>query len=149
MIWDPFEELRKMHDEMDRLFGRVFKPLGSKGKELTPFKTARVPVSNIRETEKNVIADIELPGIPRENIELNVNEDSIEIKAQKKAENEVKKKGVYSYHSSASQFYRKIPLPAEVKPEQASAQFKDGLLKVEIPKARQIGHKKQKRIRIK
>lgn len=151
IIWDPIEDLRRMHEEMDRLFGRVFsRPLLSiKGKELKPYKEARVPVSDIKETEKSIIANIELPGIPKENVELNVTEDSIEVKARKKAEKEIKKKGMYSYQSSASQFYRKIPLPAEVKPDQAEAVFKDGLLKVEIPKVKQIEHKKSKRVIIK
>lgn len=151
MIWDPFEDLRRMHEEMDKLFGKVFsRPLlGVKGREIVPHKETRVPVSDIKETEKNVIANIELPGIPKENIELNVTEDSIEVKAQKKAEKEVKKKGMYSYESSASSFYRKIPLPAEVKPNEALAEFKDGLLKVEIPKVKQIEHKKSNRVSIK
>lgn len=148
MIWDPFEDLRRVHEEMDRLFGRVSRPLLGKNKELAPFKAARTPISGIKETGKSIIANIELPGIPKENIELNVTEDSIEIKAQKKEEAEVKKKGAYSYQSSASQFYRKLPLPAEVKPDQAQAEFKDGLLKVEIPKVKQIEHKKSKKIKI-
>jgi len=150
MIWDPFEDLGRMHEEMDRLFGRVFsRPLPGKGKELAPFRKARVPVSNIKETDKDVIANIELPGIPKENIELNVTEDSIEVKARQEAEKEVKKKGMYSYQSSTSQFYRKLPLPAEVKADQAKAEFKDGLLKVEVPKVKQIEHKKSKRVNIK
>ncbi len=150
MTWDPFEDLGRMHEEMDRLFGRVFsRPLWGKGKELVPFRKARVPVSDIKESEKNVIANIELPGIPKENIELNVTEDYIEVKAQQKAEKEVKKKGMYSYQSSASQFYKKLPLPAEVKPDQAVAEFKDGLLKVEIPKVKQIEHKKSTKVKIK
>ncbi len=149
-MWDPFEDLNKMHEEMDKLFGRVFsRPLlSSKAKGLTPLKTARTPVSDIKETEKNIIANIELPGIPKENIELNVTENSIEVKAQKKAEKEVKKKGMYSYEASASQFYRKLPLPAEIKPDQAKAKFKDGLLKVEVPKVKQIEHKKSKSVKI-
>lgn len=152
MIWDPFEDLRKMHEEMDILFGRVFsRPLlGSKtGKALAPLRSARVPASDIKETEKNVIANIELPGIPKENIELNVTEDSIEVKAQQKAEKEVKKRGMYSYEASASQFYRKIPLSVEVKPDEAVAEFKDGLLRVEIPRVKRIEHEKTKRVQIK
>lgn len=152
MIWDPFEDLRRMHEEIDKAFGRVFtRPLlGRKiGKELVPFKEARAPVSDIKETGKSIIATIELPGIPKENIELNVTEDSIEVKAQQKAEKEVKKKAIYSYQSKASQFYRKIPLPAEVKAEKAEAIFEDGLLKVEIPKVKQIEHKKTTKVKIK
>ena len=87
--------------------------------------------------------------ILKENIELNVGNDSIEVKALNKTEKEVKQKGVYSYEARSAQFYRKFPLPAEVKPEQAAAVFKNGLLRVEIPKAKQIEHKNGKRIDIK
>lgn len=148
MILDPFEELRRMHGEMDRVFEKVFRPVRHESRALEPSKKARVPISSIKETDKKIIAKIELPGIPKENIELNVRDDSIEVKAAQKAEKEVKKKGMYSYQSSASQFYRVMPLPAEVKANEASAEFKDGLLKVEIPKARAIEHKKPKRISI-
>jgi HSP20 family protein len=146
MIWDPFEDLGKMHEEMDRLFGKVLvKPLGIRALA----KPSRVPVSELKETEKAMLAKIELPGIPKENIELNITEDSIEVRGALKKEKEEKKKGMYSYESSATQFYRKIPLPVEVKPDAAKAEFKDGLLKVEIPKARQVEHRKPKRIQIK
>jgi len=147
-ILDPFEDLRRMHEEMDSLFGRVFRterPLLGEGKNLP----ARVPVSGIKETEKSIIAQIELPGVPKENIQLHVTEDAMEVRAEQKQEKEVKKKGAYSYQASASQFYRKIPLPKEVKPDQAVAVFKDGLLKVEIPKAKKIEHKKPKTVSIK
>lgn len=142
-----------MHEEIDNLFGRVFmgRPLlGSlkQGKALIPFKATRAAVADLKETGKSVIANIELPGIPKENIELNVTEDSIEVKAHQKAEKGVRKKGIYSYQSAASSFYRKLPLPVKVKPDQAIADFKDGLLRVEIPKAKQIEHKKPKRVKV-
>jgi HSP20 family protein len=145
-MWEPFEDLRKMHEEMDSLFGRVFRTpqlIGEKG------LVTRVPVSGVKETEKSIIAQFELPGIPKENIELNVTEDSIEVRGRQKKEKEVKNKGVYSYQASSSEFYRKIPLPTEVKPDQANAIFKDGLLKVEIPKRKEIEHKKSKKVAIK
>ncbi|MFH2028174.1 MAG: Hsp20/alpha crystallin family protein [Nanoarchaeota archaeon] len=154
MILDQFEELRRMHKEMDRLYERLSETgkvplLKASGKKLVPADRVRLPVSGISETESKVIVQIELPGVPKENIELNVGEDSIEVKALNKTEKEVKQKGAYSYEARSAQFYRKFPLPAEVKPEQAAAVFKDGLLRVEIPKAKQIEHKKGKRIDIK
>jgi len=152
MIWYPFEDLRKMHMRGDKLFNQlasIRRPLLiSKGKEDLSVKGNRIPVGNIKETEKSVIANIELPGIPKENIELNVTEDSIEVFGKQKTDNEVKGKGTYNYQSSTFQFYRKIPLSMKVVPEKAVAVLKDGLLKVEVLKAEQIDHK-GKRIDIK
>lgn len=147
MIWDPFEDLARMHEEMDRLFNRSFgtRPLlGSpKGKELSKYQGLRTPVSDVKETDKSVIATFELPGADKKEIELNVTHRAIEVKVQKKTENEVKKKGFYSYESASKQYYRAIPLPTEVHAEKAEASYKDGLLRIEIPKAKQIPSKKR------
>ncbi|MBI2523222.1 Hsp20/alpha crystallin family protein [Candidatus Woesearchaeota archaeon] len=141
MVWDPFEEIKRMHEEMDRVFGRAFgaRLLGySKGKELSKYEGLRVPVADVRETENSVIANIEIPGVEKKDIELNVTENSIEVKVEKRAENEVKEKGSYSYESRSHSFYRALPLPAGVKADEAKAEYKNGLLKVEIPKVKKI-----------
>jgi HSP20 family protein len=151
MIWDPFEEIARMHEEIDRLFSRVVRgttPLlgtrGMKGKELAEYGYMRTPISNVYETENSVIATFELPGVEKKDIELNVNDSDIEVKVKKNVEKELRKKGVYSYERSAQQFYRRIPLPVQVKPEQVKAEYKNGVLRVEIPKAKKTESKKKK-----
>ncbi|MBW2976342.1 Hsp20/alpha crystallin family protein [Candidatus Woesearchaeota archaeon] len=147
MAWDPFEEIRRMHEEMDRLFGRIFTgkmlPYG-KGKELAKYSGFRMPVAEIRETENSIIATLELPGVDKKDIDLNVTESSVEVKVESKAEKEVKGKGKYSYEAKSQQFYRRLPLPAEVKAGDAEAEYKDGILKVEIPRVKKLESKKKK-----
>jgi HSP20 family protein len=151
---DPFDELARMHEEIDRLFSRFFrtsKPLlgfGREGRELAKYESFRAPLADIRETENFVIATFELPGADKNDIELNVDENRIEVKVEKKAEKEVKKKGAYSYEARSHQYYRALPLPAEVESEKIEAVYKDGILKVEIPKVKKVKEKK-KRIEIK
>ncbi len=141
-IWD---EMMRMQEDMDRMFGDFFqvrRPLlaGPKdrgsGKEVTKVKPFRAPVCNIQETEKNVLATFEVPGAGKDDIDLNVTEDSIEVKAERKVDKETKNKdkGYYSYMSSASQFYRRMPLPAKVDPDKSLAVYNDGVLKVTMPK---------------
>ena len=145
MYWDPFEEIRRMHEEMDRIFGRA---LGKerlldhdkKGKQVDKF---RAPVADLKETENSILATFELPGADKGDIELNVTEDSIEVKAEKKVEK--KEKGSYSF--SQSSFYRSIPLPKEVDASKAKASYKNGMLRIEVPKQEQLTHNK-KRIQI-
>lgn len=151
MVWDPFDEVSRMHEEMDRIFSRIFRssrPLLEMGKEkskdLAKYWDFRMPVADIKETENSVIASFEIPGADKNNIDLNVTENKIEVKVEKKAEREVKKKGFYSYEAKAHQFYRALPLPTEVIPDKAEATYKDGILKVEIPKVKKIEHKKKK-----
>ena len=146
MYWDPFDELNRMHREMDNVFRGFLMPekrnlLGhEQGKELSQYRN---PVCNIQETETGILATFEIPGASKDDIELNVTEDSIEIKAEKK--HEKKEKDSYSYRSSS--FYRRIPLPKHVDADKAKASYKNGLLRIEIPKKAEKEDKK-KRIEI-
>ncbi len=99
-------------------------------------KCCRRAVTDIYETETAVIASFELPGVQKENIELNVTETEIEVKVEKKSEveKEDQKKGYYRFESCTNSFYRRMPLPAEVMPDNTKAEFKDGILKVEMAK---------------
>jgi HSP20 family protein len=138
-VWDPFEEMRRMQKEMNKIFEN-YKPI-SKGKELSK---VREPISDIIETDKEVVAKIELPGVEKKDIHLNITDKAIEVKAQRSDEVEIKKDGYYRHERSYSGFQRAFALPAGVNPDKAVAVFKDGLLKVIIPKTKQIEAKKKK-----
>jgi len=127
MLWDPFEEFRRIQEEMNRLFYTV-------GRLPSRELAVRTPVADIKETEKNVIVTFELPGVDKKDIELNVTEDSVEVRVQKKHEAEKKTKHEYKYEARAYAFYRKLALPVPVVSEKAEASYKDGLLRIEIPK---------------
>jgi HSP20 family protein len=148
MYYDPFEEIARMHEEMDRLFRRSFngfeKPLleDKSNKSLTPWQSfgMRTPVCHLHETESKVMATIEIPGVNKSDIELNVDDTGLEIKVDAKQE---KKHGdkdnkVYGYSMQQQSFYRKLPFPKEVDSSKATAEYKDGVLRVEAPKKHQI-----------
>lgn len=170
-IRDPFDEVSRLHEDMERHFNSFYGreghkqlPLkqGGEGKELADLRRFRTPLSNIYETENSVIATFELPGVEKNEIELNVTDTHIEVKVERsqkskiygkldtpsesptKAEKEEKHKGVYRYESRSSQFYRALPLPAEVQSEKANAECKNGVLRVEIPKVKKVEEKKKK-----
>lgn len=135
---DFFEEMIKMHEEMDRMFERLWgrRLLESKGSEASKnIAKSRLPISNVYETEKNVIASVELPGVDKENIELNVTNHYIEVRVQEKAEREEKKEGQYLHETRSRAFYRRLPLPCKVEIDKADARYKNGVLRIEIPKA--------------
>ena len=155
-IWD---EMIRMQEDMDRMFGDFFQvrrplladPGKTADKAPAKVKLFRAPVCNVCETEKNVLATFEVPGAGKDDIDLNVTEDSIEVQAERKVEKETRKddKGYYSYMSSASQFYRRMPLPARVDPDKSMAVYKDGVLRVTMPKLTPKPHKSGKKIDIK
>ncbi|MCX8147079.1 MAG: Hsp20/alpha crystallin family protein [Candidatus Woesearchaeota archaeon] len=148
--WSIFDEMKRMREEMDRLFEEFFNRkrqlIEHKGKkEERGIMSYRSPVTNVYETENSVVAAIELPGVEKNDIELNVTENMLEVKAERKLEKEIKKKGVYSYSSAARSFYRSFTLPAKVDASKAKAEYKNGILRVEMPK---IGKGKEEKKRI-
>jgi HSP20 family protein len=132
----------------NRLPRRPFPMLQGKGNEPAPYGEFRTPLTTLKQTDKSVSASFELPGVDRKDIELNVTDDAIEVKVQKKAERETKKKGFYSYESHSQHFYRRLPLPTGVDARKAQAEYKNGLLKVDVPKTKKLIESK-KRIEIK
>lgn len=112
----------------------------------SPEKITRLPVADIQETEKSVIATFELPGVKKEEIELSITEDRVEVKVERKIEKEAKEDDSYAYEMQANSFYGALPLQTEVIAENAEASYKDGMLRVEIPKAKKA---EKKRIEVK
>lgn len=141
MQWDPSDELNKVHRELDKAFNSFMKsPLIKKGKEAF---NLRSPVSDVYEKGNELVVRIELPGIEKEDIHINITDNEIEVKSRKKRSIERKKKGFYSYESSAQQFYKKMSLPAVVDSSKAKASYKNGVLVVRIPK-KKVKKKKKK-----
>lgn len=141
--FDPFDELRRIGEELSRVFRNIGVPVVAE-KSLTPY---RCPVVDIYETENNIVARFELPGVDKKDIDLNVTEDYIEVSVKRKLEKEVKKEGYFRYESRSQQFYRRVPLPVSVQPEKAEAIYKNGILTVQIPKTKV--RTKKKKIQIK
>lgn len=149
MYRDLFDEIERMHEEMDRLFSRAYvgseRPLiGHSGKnEVGKYRN---PVCHLQETEKHMIATFELPGVDKGDIELNVEKDHIEVKVEQKKEEKKDEKGVKSYYSSSMSFHKFMALPKEIDANSAKAKYENGILRVEMPKVKEI--KTGKRLQI-
>ncbi len=147
---DLFEEMRLMQRDMDRVFGSLF----AGPTRLLPAKGGaagvpmRRPDTDIQETEREVIATFDLPGVEKGDISLSVDSNSVTVKAEKKQEKEVQKKGYYYQERAYGSYYRTLPLPAEVIPDQAEAEYKNGVLTVRMPK-KEISVQKRKGIEVK
>ena len=91
--------------------------------------------ADVYQTEKDVIVKAEIPGISKEDLEVYIDEDSIRLSGQSKRDKEYKDENIYRTERYYGSFSRTIPLPMEVKTEQASAEYKDGILSITVPKA--------------
>ena len=102
----------------------------------------RRPLSDLKETDLELIASMEMPGIEKEDIELKVTEDYMEVKAEKKQEKKEEEKGYFRTERSYRGFYTSVPLPKKVLTDQVTASYENGILKVTMPKAEEKEEKK-------
>lgn len=150
-IWD---QMTRMQQEMDELFenfwpGRMRSNLLLDGPKNDLVEYSR-PATDFYETEKEYILEADMPGIQKEDIQINVKDNVLEMKAEKKHETkmEEKKKGTYRMERSYYGFYRNITLPENANSEQVDAEYKNGVLHIKIPK-KQIKDIKTKLIKVK
>lgn len=124
--WDPFAELANLREQMNRMWD-FLRP---------PWREVTAPRVDVYQTDNEVVATAELPGITsKEDVEVVVTPDSLTIKGEFKRAQEVREEDYYHSERYYGSFSRTIPLPVEVKADQAKAKLKDGVLEVRIPKA--------------
>jgi len=143
MRWDPFRELTEMRRAMDRLleesFGRITR--------LLPWEEAAMAIPvDMYETEDNLVVRASLPGVSPEDVEISITGDSLTIRGEAKAKEEVKKEGYYRQELRYGVFGRSLPLPTRVNADKAEATFENGILTITIPKVEEA---KVKTIKVK
>ncbi len=149
MFPDISKEIIRLQKEMNRVFKDFWEDTGiSTRRELSEIEgiNFRKPYADIKETDNDLRISFELPGVEKKDIELNVTPNRITVKASKKTEIKTKKRGYVKEERKETGFYRSMRLPEEVIPEKTSAEFKNGILKVVLPKAKK---EKTKKITIK
>lgn len=151
--WRPFSaitrEMANVEREMERMFEdfwrrpwfglnlprrlRLWEDLGTRG-----------PAIEVYEEKDDVVVKAELPGLKKENLEVNLSNHLLTIKGERKKEEEVKEKGYYYSERSYGSFTRTIEIPKDVQHEKVWATFKDGVLEVRLPKTEEAKRKEVK-----
>ena len=127
-MYDPFEEIRRLHEYIDRMFGEMFTRAPSyELRSLTP------PVDVIDEGDVFRIV-VEVPGVRKEDLDVRVTEDSVVIRAERKFDKKDERKNYYLRERSYASYYRVIRLPEPVIPEKAEAEYRNGVLEIVVPK---------------
>lgn len=93
-----------------------------------------VPALDVKEDDENIVVCAELPGINRDDLEISVNRDILEIRGQKCEEQKRDGENLYMVERSYGSFSRRIPLPSEVDSERAEASMQNGVLTLRLPK---------------
>ena len=129
--WEPFEGLASLRREMDRLFDNFFES-GPRGLGTL---SAWDPAVEVADTTDAVMIKAHVPGIPKDNIQVNVTDDAITLKGEMKEEEKKEEKNYTRREFRYGAFSRIITLPAAVQADKAAAQLKDGVLEITIPKS--------------
>ncbi|MDO6354956.1 MULTISPECIES: Hsp20/alpha crystallin family protein [unclassified Caloramator] len=118
--FSPFNELERLRRDVDDVF-----------KSFDLYERPRVDVF---EDEKEVKVVAEIPGISKDDIDITVYDDSVRITGEVKRSSELKEENIRRSERFYGKFTRTVPLPSEVKSDEARADYKDGVLTITIPK---------------
>jgi len=147
-VWKPFRELapsrefERMRREMDRLWDSFFERRPAKTEEEREF----LPALDLAETENELVVKCEVPGLEPKDIDISLSDGMLTIKGEKKQEREEKEADYHLVERSYGAFTRSIQLPKEVQGDKINASYKNGILKVTLPKSEEA---KKKEIKIK
>jgi len=140
--WDPFRDLNALQDRMNRLFDDA----SSRGWRDDPAATTTwSPAVDIFETEGEIVVKAELPGVDRKDIALNLDHNVLTLKGERRFEKETKEENYHRVERSYGGFSRTFSIPATVDEEKIRADYRDGILKIALPKKEQA---KPKQIKI-
>lgn len=124
LAWSsPFTLMRRMQDEMDRWFGGARWPSAGE-----PFDWA--PAVDVFHRGNEFVVRADLPGLSKDDIELEINEDSLTLRGERRHEEEEEKEGMYRRERTYGSFVRVVPLPEGTIADSAKATFRDGVLEV-------------------
>lgn len=104
----------------------------------------RAPALDVFEDKDDVVVEAELPGMDKEDIEVNLTDNLLTIRGEKKKEEAVQEENYYRSERSYGSFVRKIELPTAVHSDRVKATFKNGILEVRVPKTEEARAKEIK-----
>ena len=141
--WNPWKEMSVLQNRMNSLFSEPFFRSGREDDELT--MGAWYPAVDMFDNDDKVVLKAELPGMKKDDFSIDVEDRVLTLSGQRNYDNEVKEENYYRRERACGNFKRAFHLPADVDADNIKAEFKDGVLKVEIPKPEE---KKPKKITV-
>ena len=142
----PFMGLTGWERDMDRMledfFGRRTRPWWPERWFRTDEMELRPPTVDVFEEKDDIVVKAELPGIEKDNIEVNLTDRTLTIKGEKRKEEDIKEENYYRAERSYGSFARSFRLPEGVDGDAIKASLKEGVLTIELPKRSELQPKK-------
>lgn len=126
---DPFDFLKRIEKSLDKQFERFDRSF---------LKNYRRPSCDISQDKNNIKINVELPGIEKKDIFLQIRKHDVEIRAERRKSKIKKEKGSYKEEKFYRGYHRIIPIPTDVLPEKAKAKLSKGRIFIVIPKVKKI-----------
>ena len=129
--WDPFRELAGMQDRMNRMFGDLY------GRRPDDDLMARgdwlPPVDIYQNANGELVMQVEVPGVNRDNIDLRVENSTLTIRGERKQESDVKQEQYHRVERVYGTFVRTFSLPNQIDVDKVRADYRDGVLTITLP----------------
>lgn len=134
--WNPWQELSTLQRQVNRLLDEDILQSG------IPERTfARVPAAEIEETSNAIHLRLELPGVEAKDLDLQVTDKAVYVSGERKSETKTENQGVIKSEFQYGKFERVITLPARIQNTNVTADYKDGILNLTLPKAEEEKNK--------
>lgn len=141
--WEPFRNMATLQDRINRMFDDVFTRAAENDDEAVVGGWR--PSVDIYDKPEAIVIKAELPGVTKEDVSVEVKENILTLKGERKIEKEEAEGTYYRKERLYGRFMRSFTLPMETDSEKIKANFRDGVLSLEIPKPEE---KKPKQITI-
>jgi HSP20 family protein len=126
VVWDPFEELHRLSRQMSRMLEDAFLPVGAAYEGFTP-------AADVLETEDAYLVEVELPGVKKGDVTVEVSGQRLVVRGERRAE---ERKGILRRRGRVTgTFAYEVDFPGEVDVDHVEAELSDGVLSVRVPKA--------------
>ncbi|WGV23294.1 Hsp20/alpha crystallin family protein [Halotia branconii] len=134
--WNPWQDMNTLQRQINRLFDEEMLPSTLVEKGLS-----RVPAAELKETEEAIHLKLELPGIEAKDLDVQVTDKAVSISGERKSETKTEDKGITKSEFHYGKFQRVIPLSTRIQNTNVTADYKDGILTLTLPKAEEEKNK--------
>ena len=134
--YNPWQEMNSLQRQLNRMFDDAVTPSFAEFGNLS-----KVPAAELTETEENIILKLEVPGMQPADLNIEATHKSISISGERKSETKSEAEGKTRTEFRYGSFQRVIPLPAKIQNTQVKAEYKDGILRLTLPKAEEEKNK--------
>ena len=131
--FEPFRELMSLQDRMNRLFDDSYRARGGDSEDWA-LGGAWAPAVDIYEKDGNIVLKAELPGVDPKDVDIRVENNLLTLRGERKFDQEVKREHYHRVERSYGVFTRSFSLPNVVDTQNINAEFKDGVLRMTLPK---------------